>query len=441
MNKAGYTDANGNSLGSSAYEFVAINITNSLGQTAEISRLVGFAKITEGLFNQSLVLELGIRDETNFFEDFNLNGNETIDLEIYTKSLGNQVDIKLSFFVTTYNDYSRGADTQVQVYSITAVCEHAFLAPLKHISRSVTGTSTSVIENILRNDLNTSVITHGKCLSSYSGLITSSNPLKAAMNILKNSFDENNTPYMLYQRLDGNVYLSPLSYLVNFDNNPIYKELTTKIGLKSNPGTFEDYYERSTLMQDLQSQINIAPSYQAKSGVYASNNNYIDLGTKTYRTHVFDASKQLKAEHTLSKKLNVDSETDTPYNIVPTSKVNYRFVNQNAYNGNDSMNSLVEKNKHISDAYLNNYDVCTHRFTLFGDPLLNSGRVVKLLFPKATDPINYKERSGKSITETQYDRSLSGSYMIFGATHIFKGGVYTTELIVKTDSLKPDDTV
>ena len=196
--------------------------------------------------------------------------------------------------------------------------------------------------------------------------------------------------------------------------------------------------------------MSLAPTYQATDGIFASENRYIDIATKTYRNHIFDASKHLKAEHTTSKKLVfqdsatlVDkrrSETAASLNRIPGAKINVNVVNRYSYGGFENLAELVEKNKHLSNAYLSSYDICTHSFTAMDDPLLNPGRLCKLLFPKATDPGVYKEFSDKSITET-YDNVLSGNYMLFSTIHNFTEGKYTTELTFKTDSLNQNITI
>lgn len=451
MNRNTYSDSKGNSTKSSAYEFVAIEMTNVEGITRDIRGMVGFLKIHESLFSPTLVCEIGIRDESNFFEEFNISGNETIDIEIETKALDIVQTIKHRFFVTEYNDFLKGSDAQVQVYTLTAVSEFAYIAPLKTVSRAVRGTTTSIIQNLIREDLGQDkIVIHGNPLSSYDGIITIQNPLSAALKILKQSFDSKNTPYLLYQQLNGNVFLSPLSYLTDVDENPIYKTLQYKTEIESNPGTFEEFYERSTTIQNLNSKLSVAPSYQAKQGVYASENRYIDLGTKTYRKHIFNAKEHILAENTISKSLNVNdtqevsdkrlSETASPFEKIPGAHINYQYVNRFSFDGFESITALAEKNQHLSRSYLTSYDTVTHTFNLLGDPLLNPGRAVELLFPKSTDPQTYKEYTGKSITE-EYDKLLSGNYLIFQTIHTFSDNVYQTEIVAKTDSLQSNDNI
>ena len=121
-----------------------------------------------------------------FFEEFSISGNEYIDLEMNVTALGVTQEIRLRFYIVTYEDFVKGKDQQVQVYTLTAVSEFAYIAPLKTISRYVSGTATSIIERIFRDDLNfPKILVEGNCQSSYDGIITIQNPLAAAQKVLE----------------------------------------------------------------------------------------------------------------------------------------------------------------------------------------------------------------------------------------------------------------
>ena len=447
----GVADEKGNSIANSTYKLPLCIIENVNGDTRDISSMVGYIKIHESIFAASLVCEVGIRDESNFLEEFNITGNEILHIEIDTKSFDFENTLSYKFYVQEYNDYARNAEnTQVQAYTLVAVSEHAYIAPLKTISRKISGTNSSIIERIMKDDLNVSKFAaFGKCGTQFDGNINISNPLKAAMSVLDTAADINRTPYFLYQDLSGFVQLAPLSHINDRDENPIYKTFVSKRKLITTPNTHANYLERSTQMLKVNSNIGLAPSLQAKKGAFASENRYIDIAKKTYRKHIFDASKVLKSEHSTSKKdvtygqvvkNKRESETGSPLNKIPQANIAYHYVNRSAYNGPKNMNELAEEQAHISRAYISNYDACSHSFTVMGDVFLNPGRTVSLHFPKATDPLIYKGYTGKSDTEV-FDLMLSGQYLIFSCVHTFKDGVHETELVAKTDSLQPETTL
>lgn len=444
-------DEKGNSIANSSYQLTLCIIENVDGDARDISPMVGYIKLHESIFAPALVCEIGIRDEANFLEEFNITGNEIIHIEIETKSFNLENTLSYTFNVQEYNDYARNAEnSQVQAYTLVAVSEHAYIAPLKTISRTISGTSTSIIERIMKDDLNVSkFLTFGKCGTQFDGNINISNPLKAAMSVVNTAADINRTPYFLYQDLSGVVQLASLSYINDRDENPVYKTFVNKQKLVTTPNTHAHYLERSTQMLKVNSNIGLAPSLQAKKGAFASENRYIDIATKTYRKYIFDAPNVLKSEHSTSKKAAAqgqsvknkrESEAGSPLNKIPQANIAYHYVNRSSYNGPKNMNELAEEQSHISRAYISNYDACSHSFKVMGDTLLNPGRTIALHFPKATDPLIYKEYSGKSDTE-QFDLMLSGQYLIFSAIHTFKDGVHETEIVAKTDSLQPETTL
>jgi len=447
----GVVDEKGNSIANSSYKLALCIIENVDGDSRDISSMVGYIKIHESIFAASLVCEVGIRDESNFLEEFNITGNEILHIEIDTKSFDLEKTLSYKFYVQEYNDYARNAEnSQVQAYTLVAVSEHAYIAPLKTISRKISGTNSSIIERIMKDDLNVSkFVTFGKCGTQFDGNINISNPLKAAMSVLDTAADINRTPYFLYQDLSGFVQLTPLSYINDRDESPIYKTFVSKQKLITTPNTHANYLERSTQMLKVNSNIGLAPSLQAKKGAFASENRYIDIAKKNYRKHIFDASNVLKSEHSTSKKdvtygqsvkNKRESEAGSPLNKIPQANIAYHYVNRSAYNGPKNMNELAEEQAHISRAYISNYDACSHSFTVMGDTFLNPGRTVSLHFPKATDPLIYKGYTGKSDTEV-YDLMLSGQYLIFSCVHTFQDGVHETELVAKTDSLQPETTL
>jgi len=447
----GVSDEKGNSIANSTYKLPLCIIENVDGDTRDISSMVGYIKIHESIFAPALVCEVGIRDESNFLEEFNITGNEILHIEIDIKSFDFENTLSYKFYVQEYNDYARNAEnTQVQAYTLVAVSEHAYIAPLKTISRKISGTNSSIIERIMKDDLNVSKFAaFGKCGTQFDGNINISNPLKAAMSVLDTAADINRTPYFLYQDLSGFVQLTPLSYINDRDESPIYKTFVNKQKLITTPNTHANYLERSTQMLKVNSNIGLAPTLQAKKGAFASENRYIDIAKKTYRKHIFDASKVLKSEHSTSKKdvtygqsvkNKRESEAGSPLNKIPQANIAYHYVNRSAYNGPKNMNELAEEQAHISRAYISNYDACSHSFTVMGDAFLNPGRTISLQFPKATDPLIYKGYTGKSDTEP-FDLMLSGQYLIFSCVHTFQDGVHETELVAKTDSLQPETTL
>lgn len=448
-----FVDEKGNSFNESSYQLTNCIITNNNGQVADIRNMVGFIKIHESLFAASLVVEIGIRDEVNFLEDFSIVGNEKIKLSIETKVLDIEKNIDLSLRTQKYHDYARSADdNQTQAYVLIAVSEHAYIAPLKLISRTVSGSHDKLIGDIFRGDLFTPLVVNGKMNTKFKGNINIQNPIKACQKILESAADVNQTPYFLYQDLSTNIYLSPLSFINDREENPVYRTYRNDKQLRSSSDSKANYIERSSQILKISSNIGLSPSLQAKKGAFASEHRYINLSKKSYEVVKFNLNRDIDPLYTTSKQLPQvskanpdDNESEKTLDLISEANVKYHFVNDSSFS-NDlaigwlkspknpfTIGQLDREQKHISDAYIANYDACSHKFEVMGDTLLNPGRTIKILFPKSTSP----EVAGTD----NYDRVLSGDYLIFSTLHTFMDGTHTTEVVAKTDSIRPTETL
>jgi len=501
-----YVDEKGNSFNESAYELLECIITNVNKESSDIRNMVGFIKIHESLFAPSIVAEIGIRDEVNFLEEFSIIGNEKIKLSIKTKALGIENVIEFSLRAQKYHDYARSAnDNQTQAYVLVAISEFAYVAPLKIITYSNAKAEPHdiFITEIFKRDLNTPIVVKGQMASTYKGNLNLQNPIKACQKLVESAFDFNQTPYFLYQDLSSNVYLSPLSFINDREENKVYRTFNNDKQLRSDPNSKLNYFERSSQILKISSNIGLSPSLQAKKGAFASEHRYINLSKKEwysdYRKSNSDTypgratpsrnsimtgqssptnrvnlnlELDINTEHTTSKQLPrvgtapITGDNEVSLTDASQARVQYHFVNDSAAkigrSGNSdlemtaelfagsnlsnifdtlvtmveqasSMGQLIKVQKHRSEAYMANYDACSHKFEVMGDPLLNPGRTIQLLFPKSTSPEVLKNRNDI------YDKVLSGDYLIFSTMHTFMDGTHTTEVVAKTDSIKPTE--
>ena len=446
----GFVDDKGNSVKDSAYDLIHCIMTNVDGDQRDIRNMVGNITITENIFSPSLVCQLGIRDESNFLEEFNITGSESLEIKIITKSVGIERELDFLFYVQQYDDYARsGSDNQVQAYTLIAVSEHGFIAPLKTITRSVNKSNTAIIKDIYENDLGVKKFKiEGTPSSNFRGIIPLSNPIVAAGNILKVTACDKNTPFLLFEDLSGTVRLASLRELNNRETNPVFKTFINTQTIKNASGGSTQHFERSRQMTKVISNIGLAPSLQAKKGAFASNNVYVDIANKTVSEKIFNvngAEDQLNPEYTTSKKGSrtrgnlpekIRDRIELVETLAPANTV-YHYINPNSFNTRDREKTMGEQEMeqaYISRAYISAYDACSHKFTVMGDTFLNPGRTIELKFPKATDPIAYKKYTGKSDTDF-FDKTLSGDYMIFTSVHSFINGVHSTTIVAKTDSI------
>ena len=419
-----YVGEGGNSLKNSAYQLIGCAIlprgATSKDAAVDITRMIGFIRIHESLFNPSLFFEIGIRDDYNFFEEFDLRGTEIIVLEFETRALGLQkMTHKYEVHVTKINDYARG-DSQVHAYTLIGVSNHAFKAPLIKTSMVCSGETTNNIR-LLCNSIGMEVVQKP---SNLSGAITKThtvfgmkNPLKAALELLSVSADEEGTPYFLYETLSNNVYLAPLSWMINTDENPVYRTFTYTDQQKSDPNSELEYFERSSQIVKLSSNIGTSPVEQTVKGGGHRITRELDLNTK-------EPAEQIS--------LPIQ---DTSLGFIPAGSkpfVKYRFTQPNSNDNVDSAPPLSVLKAQWQDhlhAQIISYDSMSHQFSIMGDMFLNPGRTVNLQFPKTLDPA----ANTKSLGIDRFDKRLSKDYLVFQAVHTFQEGKHTTDVTVKSN--------
>jgi len=115
-----------------------ILIRNYKGVEKDIRNLVVKFTISESLYMNSIVAKFDINDSANFFEEFPITGQETIQLKLERKSAfttGEPVEIiDLFLFVTEYPLYGRSGQHR-HVYSLSAISPHAYTSSFRKISR------------------------------------------------------------------------------------------------------------------------------------------------------------------------------------------------------------------------------------------------------------------------------------------------------------------
>lgn len=415
----------GSSLKDSAYQLKRCEIyhrnADEGSDAIDIRRLVGYVRIHESLFNPSLVFEIGIRDDYNFFEEFDLKGDEIISLQFQTKVLDlDPVLHEYEVHVTKINDYARG-DSQVHAYTLIGMSAHAYNAPLVKSNLVCNGITTSFIHKLCRGigvDLvqKPNLSERDTCSSRVHTVFGMKNPLQAALELLSVSYDEKETPYFLYQTLSNHVYLAPLSWINDREQNPVYRTLTYTDQLKSDPNTDLEYVERSSQIVKLSSNIGTSPIEQAKKGYGPTTLYEMNLNTKAKSRRRFDTSSF--------------SSIGSSFGYY-TPNVIYKYTQPDSNDNPETLPPLsVLKAKHEERlrAQIVAYDTYSHQFTVMGDMLFNPGRTIRLQFPKTLDPAS-------NPTRGIFDEKLSKDYLIFQAVHTFREGKHTTEVVAKTNRI------
>ena len=451
QNKFGSTDIG-------AVHVKGIWIQNHKGDRKEIRDLVGFLRITESIELAGMILELGIRDESNFFELFEITGHEIIEIELEqkrfqdNKEIATTVTTKVEFHVTDYPEYAKLDDNQVQVYTITGTTRTLWLSPLKKISRAVNGDITDIIMNILVKDLlypaNRIQLT-GQPKTRLNGILNWGTPLNHINRLKIHLADSKLTPYFIHEVLTGTIQIQPMSHVA--DVKPYRSYWDQRRSLNQDPGSWQTQLWNLSRIISLKSSLGLAQIGNAMSGLYASEWNMIDPMQKTRHQHVFNYDEDINPASTFSGKrlkkanlitsimdgqdaLNLPSMTE-----MPRAHMRYMFQNKLQDGGgaiaHEGLNQIIGANGRYLDSHNQAITAVSHNIDVPGDLALNPGKVIELRLPKSTDPKNLKTYAG-TPEHQQEDLSVGGKFFIWGVVHnIQNDGKYVSSMTVRKDHI------
>jgi len=429
----------------SAYKLDHIFITNYKGDRQDIKFLAVKMEISESLYSQSLMMKLTLKDSTNFIEEFPVIGQEKIEVIInYKKRNGDPKNLKLKFFISEYPTYGT-SDKQVyvQVITLVGISEQSYISNQKKISRSYVDNSANVIEKILTEDLNLpeKKFKHsGDSISSSKGIISNQRPMDVIEWFRRQTYAEDSfSPFFFFQTLNGKYKLFSLSSLVSEDNKVFDKYFDSR-DFTTEPGTEEDYRQREQRILKVTSDLKLNKSIQSRRGAFASQNNYLDYSNKTYTKYEYNYSTDfsdkpsLEGKTVLSDKFLIGDDKLTDFT---RAHCEYISVNSKSFEDNSNYNNMSKISRHFINAYNALFNTFTHDIRLHGNFKLNAGRKIQLEFPKAIDPIAYREASDNPKPDHR-NKFLSGKYLITSAIHEFSDDEYYVNLRVKRDSFSVD---
>lgn len=425
----------------SAYLVRKLECVNQNGATIDISALVQSFTITEELFSPIVVMNLRIRDNINFFEDFSLNGQEQINVQLDHLPKGKEARrISLTFAVKEYPNYQKTAsEPNIQEYNIVAVSPFGYESMLTRISRSVKGNPLDGITKIFNTDLSVPTKINGTCVSVFDGIITIQSPLKAVEWLRSKSFDVSGSPFFIYSNISAkNVLISSLSDIWSSSNKSIrtyhYRQF-----LASDAQSPEAYEENATRILGMQSNIKLDKLSQATRGGFASKTSLTDVATKTFSETVFNYSNDevvkknrvsLKEVFSPNKTFSFGTSPKKSLGDLADASISNVSTNSSAnYGGNpNSSSGPVQDNISRAKSYYANLDAVSHQIQVYGDFNLNPGKRITIKIPKSIDA------SQDNTRDQPLDLSMSGDYIVGVVAHSFSGGIYTAKAKIIKDS-------
>ena len=429
-----------------SYRLQEILLTNHQGRQTDISRLVTDFSITESIYLPSLVLELNIKDPLNLIEEFQLSGQERIQVKISKKpheaTDETEKTVTKEFYVTEYPVYGKYPN-RLQVYTLKGISEHAFLSKFKKISRAYSGNIKDFVFDVLTRDLSfdgNNIKISDRSSGSAAFIVPNLAPLDAIAWALRRAFDSGGSPWYCYESLYDGIRIASQGEMVQKDPYYTYQEILT---LSADPLTKQDYDQRRSMIASIASDLKMSKYIAGANGAFGATTEYIDIHTKkrTKRNFVY-SSEFNNMEWTNSQGINlspsfeVNGENLDTYN---SARVTYLPINSKSYDDYRNYHSTtLDGQLDRANSYVQNLDNLVHDLTVAGDFDLNAGNTVNIKLFKSIDPqltIQNAEESDDAETN-KWDDALSGKYLVTSVVHKF-AEEYESEMRIKRDSGSP----
>lgn len=426
-----------------AFSIKEIIYMNHRGDEFAIHPIVTKITVTESVYSTSLVCRIMVRDASNLLENFDVIGQEKIRIRI-TKAgedgAEEESEFDQTFYITEYPQYGRGREKHVQAYEIVGISEHAYISKFKKISRAVSDKTTSLIQNIFTNDLKTNRLKlETSAYSRFKGLINIQEPLSAIEWLRRKSFDYYQSPFYLFETLNGDIRcVSQADLTRKFTYRKFYADKEFNYA----PWSKEDFLQRKDRILEISSDLNLGKIFQGVSGAFSSENFSLDIANKTFTSKVFNYDNKL-FNNTMCKKTAISNDfliDSDPINKLSDARHEYISTNTLAFDGEQEFNynDMYKTTAGVTRAYLENFETISHEIKLHGDFKLNAGTIIDLKFPKAIEPAVQSDVIKGEAGYGRFDELLSGRYMITSAIHEFEEGEYFVNVKVKRDSYNLD---
>lgn len=441
------TDQFGLSGNPFTYKIESIVLRNHAGIEREISAIITEFTITESIYRHCLVLKANIKDHNNVMEDLSLIGQEKITVRLTRQGRGEDTpkEIIHDFYISEYPLYSKFPN-RLQVFSITAVSELAYLSQMKLVTRAYQKqNSLKIVEHILTEYLNvkkTDIYFTAEKTRNFAGIIPALHPLDAINWVLRRTYGTNDTPIFCFETLSESKKIRVVSHH-EMANSKVYRKYADGVFFTvKDVNSSENYRQSEGRIIELASNLNLSKFSSATKGAYASTSVAVDIARKKYTINEFnylDEFKRMKESTlepnpVLSDKFTLNQKKISDFNntIVRYLPVNSLSQNDDPenYHWASTDNAL---NKHA--AYLENLDTFVHDVRVGGDFGLGAGKVVDLKLSKALDPSNPKTSiNNKAQLMDLEDTLMSGKHVITSLTHHFEKDYFCT-MRVKRDSM------
>jgi len=177
-------------------------ISNRLAESVEMVPIVTDLEIFEHIEKPYLTGRLIVVDDSNFYQDADLQGSEKIQISI-RNSEEDSVEITKTFFISKIEKIQKIQDN-AQTLTIHLVEDIFYISSLKNINRHYTGKISEIITKIASNFLDKTVTVTGSDKNIIEVIVPNMHPIEAMLWLNKKAVSNRGYPFYFYSTLIGN---------------------------------------------------------------------------------------------------------------------------------------------------------------------------------------------------------------------------------------------
>jgi hypothetical protein len=404
-----------------------VQLTNSRGLTQNITNQVLSIEYYEDIFQPFLTGSLVVRDTLDLTNVFKFMGEEFVEIEFSTPTLGKP--IKNLFYVHKMTDRTVIGDSVV-VYELHFTSPEILVDVNKKISQKFNGRLTDVVERLLKDKsygLETSKNCNIEtCGNTKTWISPYWSPVKNIQYAADYAEDQTNCPnYIFFENNNGFNFVSINALITNRPYQIFTKDKYTRdtnTDGSSSPNPSEDYKRITDFsIPEVHDFIE-----NVRSGMYASRAMSFDVTKKQYTAKNFNAFGVFARHNHLNENpTNSLSSVFRPSaSLVYRPKMTANFAGTGDNSNFSSLQARISAMKSIN----------AHRIEISvpGRTDYVAGMVVRVELQKS-EPVSEADENNDLA-----DRMFSGNYLISAIHHTVKRDGHECHMELIKDSLMAD---
>lgn len=390
------------------YNLNRVQIINSKGLFQDITDQVLAIQLYEDIFSPVITGSISIKESLDLVNLLPFIGEEYVDLDITTPSLGEtDLAIKGKFYIYKMNDREMAGD-RAAVYQLQFISQEAIVDRNKRLSRAFADKISKLVEPLLKDPtvgLETKKNVYvEETINNIKYVSTFWSPITNIQYLVEHAANMNKTPnFVFFENRDG-FYFTSLEAL--YSNGTVKQEFVMDKYTRdqvSNAGDVRNVEEDYKRILDISIPVSFDYIERLSNGMLGSKMLSYDVTKKTYTTKnysMFDRFKEQK--HLNPNAINSDKAIYRWNSLIMNYPTNYGLFN--GYGDVTAFKTHQERTSLMQLAESNRIQI-----TVPGRTDYTVGQKVKVT-------LNKTEPASKKDTDTT-DYMHSGHYLIAALNH------------------------